>query len=816
MRAPVRHSRSSSSSAGALVLGLLAFAVPLARGGVDLWAEISALVLALVSLLASMRRPAVPRSALPLAAVLGVCALLLVPLPHQVHGLSPGAVRVFEVSLGQLGMYPEVRPLSLDSAATARAFLKAVACTAAFIASSRYSSTHQRRERVVLGLALSSAGVTAAVLGAALVGGGELLGPHFPFVNPNHLAGFLNLTSFVALGQAFRLHGRSRVLWGMLFAVAGATVFLSLSRAGIAGFLLGGCVFLGWHSLTRRHRDGASHPLRQGMLVGALACAAGLAAFLALDPILAELRTLRGGADDIKVRLLAPALQVIKDFPIVGIGPGAFPTVFTAYQSESSAVTFTHLENEWVQPLIDFGVPAGVLLVGTFALIWARAARRRGLAPSEIGLLAGTAALAAQSGFDFSLDVLGVAIPFAIAMGLLEPAERPVRLPRWLLPTAVAALLLVAGAFVVAIQRHELDADRDRIEGAAGSRTTEGVARDVLWWHPADWFPHAVAGVRSAAEQGCRQGMPWLLRAMALDPAAPSPHLAAARCLVGRDDRAAKREYRLAILFGGPALEEAMVRYPALVDLLEVAPMTPDGLLELGLALRRAHRPSDAAEVYRRVLEELRDERAVLPLGYVKSSQGDHEGALELAYRHAQRHPSDPAGWLVAATSLSALGREELARAEIERGLAAIPGSPPLLEFLAERAMAARRWTEAKRLADDIAARTPAEIAAKHLLAARALAGQGRIGEALDRARSATAANGTVPAPWLAVASYGAGQGRYDEAIAALRRAAALPGAPPDGYAGSIATLEEAQRSALERAAGHRALLGGAAEAPSR
>jgi Flp pilus assembly protein TadD len=812
----VRRTRSSLSSAGSVLLALAVLALPLCRGGVDLWAELGAVALGLAALLlATARDAALPRAALLLLGVLGVCALQLVPLPAALHHLSPGALRIFETSLAPLGLYPASRPLSLEPAASARELAKAIACTAAFAAAWTFADGRRRRERLLFALGLSGVAVAAVVLGAALVGAGPLLVPRFPFVNPNHLAGFLNLSAFVALGLALRSHGQGRVLWLMGFAAAGAVSFLSLSRGGIAAFLFGSALFVAIWVRSRRFELRTSSPLRHGLLAGGLAAALGIAAYLALDPVLAEMRTVRAAPDDVKVQLLRPALQLVRDFPLLGVGRGAFGSVFAAYQLESSSVTFTHVENEWLQAIADLGVPAGLLLVGTFAWIWLSAARRRDLSSAEMGLLAGTGALAAQNVFDFSIEILGVAVPFAVAMGLLARGQRPVAARPWALRLGIAASLAAAVAGLAVARAHGGERDPERVAAAAGGRATADAAREAARWHPADWVPHATAGVRLASEGRCGSAMPWLLRAMALDPSAPEPHLSTARCLAGRNDVAAKREYRLAVSLGSPALAEAAVRYPALADLFDVAPATPDGLLSLGHVLA-APRPKDAEVAYRRALDDFADERALLPLARVRAAQGDHAGALELARRHAARVPGDADGWRTAAAALVALGREDDARAEIQRGLAAIPGSPAFIGFLAERSMAARRFSEAHRLADDIAPRTPAEIAGKHLLVARALAGQGRLAEALERARSAAAAEPDATWTLLAVAGYAAEAGRFDEAVAALRRAAALPGVSPGSFDARIGELEAAKAAEQERQLERRALHGAGSGEGSR
>lgn len=794
--APPRPRGSRAALAGASLLAACVVALPLARGGVDLWAEAAATTVALAALLLVAGRPArVPVAALALLGVTALGLAQLVPLPPALHRLAPGAVRVFELSLAPLGLYPAARPLSLAPAATAREAAKAIACLAAFVAGWAVSGGRRRRDRVVAGLGLAGVAVAAAVLGLALAGAGPFVSPRFPFVNRNHLAASVNLSAFVALGLALRARGQARLLWLLAFAATGAVAFLSLSRGGILAFFLGAALFVALFVRARREERHAASPRALALVAGAVVVVLGLAAFLALGPVLARLGTLRTAIDDTRAQLWRPALEVVRDFPVLGVGRGAFADVFTGYQLENPTYQFTHIENEWLQAVLDLGIPGGLLLVGTFVWSWLAAARRRDLSVVELGLLAGSGAVAAQNAVDFSLGILGVALPFAVAMGLLARGQRAFTIRPGLLRAGVAALAVVAAACAAVAFRHGQAVDQRRIEAAQTGEDAARIACAVVPWHPADWFVPAVAGVRLSAERRCAEAMPWLVRAMALYPSAPAPHLGTARCLAGRDDAAARREYRLAILFGSDALAEAAARFPRLEDLLEIAPETPEGLLALGGLLEQA-RPRDAATVYARALDGFEDDRALLPLARVHARLGEQEDAVALGRRYSALHRSDAAGYAVTANALFRLGRDAEGEAELQRGLAASPGSSALLHLSAERAMAVRHWSEARLLADQIAPRTPWELADKDLLAARALAGQGRLGEAIERVRSAQAAQPERGDVLLTLAGLCEQAGRFDDAIEAVRRAAALPGTPQGTYAARIASLEARRANA--------------------
>ncbi len=263
--------RSSTTVAGAWLLAGLVVAVPLAHGGVDLPVQLAAAVLAAVALLLVARgSDRAPLVALPLLLVVAWGAVQAVPLPGG-------------------------RAISLDPPATGRDLAIGVAKLAAFAAAWHVAGTRRRRDLVLAGLGAAGLAVAATVLGAALLGLGKLLEPRFPFGNPNHLAGFLVLTAFPVLGLALRRRGQGRLLWLMGFVLVVAPLFLSLSRGGIGAFFGGAAVFLALASRREQAPGEAPHPWRWAALAG-LTAALGAVAYLALEPVLRELSTLRTAA----------------------------------------------------------------------------------------------------------------------------------------------------------------------------------------------------------------------------------------------------------------------------------------------------------------------------------------------------------------------------------------------------------------------------------------------------------------------------------------------------------------------------------------
>jgi tetratricopeptide (TPR) repeat protein len=814
----------------------------LARGGVHVATIALSGALATAALLLAMharRRhsPGEPDDgtiAIPLPLVgLVILALVmvaqLVPLPaFVVRLLSPQAADLFERHLRPIGAWPAARPLSLDPAQTALEFAKSVTWATVAVAASIVATDKHRRDAMLRAIALAGPFVVAAVFAGKLSGYAPLLEPRFPFVNPNHLAGFLQLAAWPALGFGLRERGPARVSWLAAFAFTGSGIFLSLSRAGIGAFVIGTGLFAALYVRSRRvesptaaprptfletFRSGPKAVLRaawaNASMVSTVAVSAvlALAAFLALDRIVSEMRTVsEASTTAVKLGLWPAALTVMRAFPITGIGRGAFASVFPAFNSEPIQATFTHVENEWLQLPVDLGVIPGVAGILLFAWAWFATARRRELSRPVMGALAGVGALVAQNVFDFGLEIAGVAIPFALATGMFARKARSHRFPRWAVRGVAVSLAALAGVGIAVYQAHDPEGDALRVSEAGTADEALALAIDSIRWHPADWVPPAAVATKLAGELRCAEAAPWLERAAERNPSAPETHLGAARCYaIGGKTALAKREYRLAFMYGDrTVLTEASRVFPAPGALLEIAPETPEGLFAAGLLL--ADRPAEAREAWRRAWESFRIPGALGRLADATLALGDAEGALALARELQHTDASRPAGYLVASRALDELGDEDAAQRELELGAARAPGDVEVLVTLGVRYLRHGRFSQARFTFEHIVPRERSEEATKHVFMARALEGQGRYAEALREAQDAIDVGPEDLRALETFSRLAALVGRYDEAIDALERAARSPRSEPGAYDARLDALRE------ERIAGRSRVVGGTSQ----
>jgi O-antigen ligase len=204
-------------------------------------------------------------------------------------------------------------------------------------------------------------------------------------------------------------------------------VLLSRSRGGIVCTVTGLVVAT---VLTPR-RHGASSTRR--MLVAAGVLAALYGASLGLGPVVGRFAQLGGREAAIRPALWRDALSMVPDFPVAGVGAGAFGSGFPAYRRRLTAqVGFAHAHEDYLQLAIETGVP-GLLLalaatVGFVRVVRAPLAGRLG-APTAL-LCGGIAAVLVHAAFDFPLHIPGIVFLLLLLAAAALALARAARLDK--------------------------------------------------------------------------------------------------------------------------------------------------------------------------------------------------------------------------------------------------------------------------------------------------------------------------------------------------------------------------------------------------
>ncbi len=447
--------------------------------------------------------------------------------------LSPAAADVWARVLLPVGRQVSHGSISLDPGASLVEASKWFSYAATFFVAAHVGRTRGASH----GLALVFAGallVALVTLGHALFGATSVYGLYAPqntfeqgalgpFLNPNNLAGYLNLGALIGLGLALAkvpIVSRWALGCGVLFL--GVMSVRTGSRGGLGALLLFGVFLALWAAGTRALR---SSRRAIGGALGVLTASVGVLSLLGLtDRFSREL--LSTNMD--KLQMTRWSLPVIRDFRWFGVGRGAFESVFFAYRpSVEGHVVFTHPENFLVQWVTEWGAP--VALAGMLGLAWSLRALRRGIGKSSVvlGACCACGALFLQNLVDLGLELGAVgaaaAATLGAAWGSIKTPSNEVSTMRskwagWLVPSGFFASAVLT-TVVLAMRPSTVAEDRAALRrmidsGSDAAAILVEVERQTLR-HPADYY-FPLAGAFAVRADG--NPMPWIQRALERGP----------------------------------------------------------------------------------------------------------------------------------------------------------------------------------------------------------------------------------------------------------------------------------------------------------
>ncbi len=580
-----------------LAIGGVALAVAvLVIGGALRWTQSSVAVLvagALLSQLSSRRRLAqLSPIVLMLLIAIGLTALQLVPMPPSLLELFNSTGHDLRIDGAALADTMPQHCLSMDPAGTLRGLSFLITLLGVALLSLRFAASEHGRYLLLAGVAMVC-GLAALVTGLhTLVNADSLYGVYAPLhaqppilgplLNPNHLGCLMALGTTISIGLAFyeRQSSQWRVVWVVIFVGCAIVTFASLSRGAALSLVLG--VVVTGAILFGRGLGDVSGRRRSNQLPIALVVGVGLA--------LAVYSSAGNVADQLdktslvevnhptsKFAAWKSSVQLVAESPWIGVGRGAVESTFTRVHPASANFTFSHLENEYIQAIVEFGIP-GALAMG-LALAWCiilaiRRWRDGPLAAAALGAIAG---VMFQSSVDFGVEILGLAIPVTIVAStlLIHPARETSRFAAlWTQRGALIVALLLGAVALMLPATRSLQEDHDDLV-AEDTPPSMDELHAAIERHPLDYFGFAeIADEMIKAKDS--HAVHFLNHALTLHPTHPGLHRLAARLLAasGRKDQAAV-EYELAM--GGTAtphllLTEILANLPAANDAAAAIP----------------------------------------------------------------------------------------------------------------------------------------------------------------------------------------------------------------------------------------------------
>ncbi len=246
------------------------------------------------------------------------------------------------------------------------------------------------------------------------------------FVCPNHLAGYLEMIFPLALVVCLyaRFVMGVRLFIGYSFLVMLMAWVLTFSRGG----WLAGASALGFFFVMLFFRDDNSKNNFKPVffIVTLLVGLAIITSFV--KPIQERVLSIKPTGDasiGTRLDIWVDAINMIKEKPVLGFGPGAFVWRYPQYKNHPVRRRITYTHNDYLNLLVDYGVVGFAIVLAFFLMQFARIKRLRSLVdyPDRQSILMGTilslVAVMVHAAFDFNSHIYSNALLLIFIVSML-------------------------------------------------------------------------------------------------------------------------------------------------------------------------------------------------------------------------------------------------------------------------------------------------------------------------------------------------------------------------------------------------------------
>jgi len=382
---------------------LLLLFTPLARGAARPWGFCIAVWLALVSFAAmTARRMLQHESFIPKTALNVPIAVLIVLAASSWFG-------------------------SIYRDATAWALLRHLLYVAAFYLTVEITESRRQTRRFVWGVV----GMGLLVSFIALIAHSGAPFPSYwksdpssmnsPFVNHNHLGGYLAMTFVLGLGFVCHRTNERVLVWSGALLLMLIVLCLSMSRGAWISVFAAVELMLGLFLLKK---EISRFKLR--LVVFSLFTVVAIT-ILGSNSMIARLQTLTSPDVNLYERAVvwSGCLEMIRANPLTGTGLGTFPWAFTDFRPPGLRARWWEAHNDYLQIVTDVGIPALVPIVWGLIILYRtglhsyRTTFSRLHAGAVLGSLGGITAILVHSISDFNIQITSNGILFACLTGLV-------------------------------------------------------------------------------------------------------------------------------------------------------------------------------------------------------------------------------------------------------------------------------------------------------------------------------------------------------------------------------------------------------------
>jgi O-antigen ligase/tetratricopeptide (TPR) repeat protein len=244
------------------------------------------------------------------------------------------------------------------------------------------------------------------------------------FANRNHLAGYMEMALSLTIGLVIAARRAwLKVLLGFLVLALCVALTLSLSRGGwISASVALGCMVCLYVMGRKGHY--------RRWIIGVVAVATVVVlTVLASTPVIDRLETLTHGEDrgtrEGRPAVWAKTVDLIKDHPLLGTGPGTFAVAFTPYRPAGINSHYYYAHNDYLHVISETGLLTAGIILWLMVALFGTATKKIKAARSRLTLgitlcgLGGMVALMVHSLVDFNLHIMANATVFAVLARLV-------------------------------------------------------------------------------------------------------------------------------------------------------------------------------------------------------------------------------------------------------------------------------------------------------------------------------------------------------------------------------------------------------------
>ena len=243
------------------------------------------------------------------------------------------------------------------------------------------------------------------------------------FGNPDHLAGYMEMTLPLVLGLflfGFE-RGKKFVLIYLSFLLLTA-LLLSLSRGAWFGSITGLTLMAACLLFDRYFK-------RKGLVLSIIGVTLA-AAFIVLSttPVVERMLTLtkRAPESNLNSRMMVwgGAVRMIENHPLLGTGPGTFAFAYTKFQPPGLSYHYTMAHNDYLHFVSETGLPLIAIIIWMIIALYRKGFRKiknpsRLVRGTTIGAMSGITAILVHSVGDFNLHIPCNAILFTMLVAIV-------------------------------------------------------------------------------------------------------------------------------------------------------------------------------------------------------------------------------------------------------------------------------------------------------------------------------------------------------------------------------------------------------------